>query len=56
MGNSILAGNVVIASANAGSIAPVGDQRTGWYVTVLGVVRGTGLLNFLMSGSNAAQG
>lgn len=41
LGATVAIGDVVIASATAGGIAPVADAASGYYVTVLGVAVST---------------
>lgn len=46
IGATVAIGDVLIASPAAGKIAPVADKATGDYVTVVGVAKSAGKVNF----------
>ncbi len=54
-GFTINAGNFVLVGNTAGTLQPVEDRTTGWFVTSVGVGIGGNRTNFLISGSNAAM-
>jgi hypothetical protein len=54
-GFSAAAGQVVIGSgAVAGNAAPVADNATGWYTTILGVMKSATVMNFSPVASGVA--
>lgn len=55
LGATVAIGDVVIASATAGGIAPVADLTTGWYCTVLGVAVSTTAINLKPVAAGAAK-
>ncbi len=54
-GFTINAGNFVLVGNTAGTLQPVEDRTTGWFVTSVGVGIGGNRTNFLICGSNAAM-
>ncbi len=54
-GFTINAGNLVLVGNVAGSLQPVEDRTTGWYVTSLGIGIGANRMNFFITGSNTAM-
>lgn len=46
IGAAVAVGDVLIASENAGGIAPVADLAAGWRCTVVGVAKSTSKVNF----------
>ncbi len=53
-GGTVAIGDVVIASATAGGIAPVADKVSGWYVTELGVAISTTKINMKLVAAGVA--
>ncbi len=53
-GFAIGTGNFVLVGNTAGTLQPVEDRATGWYVTAMGVGIGGNRINFAITGSNAA--
>ncbi len=54
-GFTIGTGNFVLVGNTAGTLQPVEDRATGWYVTSLGVGIGGNRINFAITGSNVAS-
>ncbi len=54
-GFTINSGNFVLVGNTAGTLQPVEDRTTGWYVTLMGVGIGGNRLNFAINGSNTAM-
>ncbi len=54
-GFTINSGNFVLVGNTAGTLQPVEDRTTGWYVTSMGVGIGGNRLNFAINGSNTAM-
>lgn len=48
-------GQVVVLSATAGGLAPVGDLTTGWYTSIIGVVTAASVLTLKIFNSGAAN-
>lgn len=48
-------GQVVVLSATAGGLAPVGDLTTGWYTTIVGVVTAASVLTLKIFNSGATN-
>ncbi len=53
-GGTVAIGDVVIASATAGGIAPIADKVSGWYVTELGVAISTTKINMKLVAAGVA--
>lgn len=55
IGATVAIGDVLIASATAGGIAPVADLTTGWYGTIVGIAKSTSKVVFKIIASGAAR-